>query len=108
MNPIHHRQGDLLFIRFTGKAPMKAKENPLGRVLALGEATGHSHAVEEPDLANADVYLDAQGRLVVRVKRGESATVRHEEHGAVELDGGTWEVRRQREYQPSGWTQVAD
>lgn len=100
------RQGDLLFIRVAPSA--RARPNPDGRVLARGEATGHSHAVAERDLDNCDVFLDAVGRLVVSVKAKRCVSVEHQEHGPVELEAGTWEVRRQREYTSSGWLRIAD
>ncbi len=34
--------------------------------------------------------------------------LRHEEHPAVPLPPGRYEVRRQREYTPEGWRQVED
>jgi hypothetical protein len=100
----HKRQGDLLFVRLTAATP--AKPHPDGRVLAHGEATGHTHAVAEADLSACDVFLDADGRLVVEAKA--DVRVEHQEHGTVVLESGTWEVRRQREYAPEGWTRVAD
>lgn len=98
------RQGDLLFVRVKAAQRAKAHEP----ILARGEATGHAHQVAPADLDNCEVFLDAVGRLVVRVKRGKRARVVHEEHGAIVLDPGTWEVRRQREYAPNYLRQVAD
>ena len=99
------RQGDLLFVRLT-EITEKARENPDGRVLARGEATGHSHAIAEADLAHCEVFLDGADRLIVRAKA--DVNVIHQEHDQVALESGTWEVRRQREYEPAGWRHVRD
>lgn len=93
------RQGDLLFVR--GEVPKDAREIADG-VLARGEATGHTHRVR-PGTA---VALLAAGLAYVRAL--QEASVDHEEHATVILPPGEWAVRRQREYRPDGWRQVAD
>lgn len=98
------RQGDLLII--------KVKEIPddavkvKSRVLAEGEATGHMH---ELDLG--EVY-EKDGVLYFKVPEGETATLNHQEHGAMTFETGEYKVIRQREYAPgvwkNDWKQVAD
>jgi hypothetical protein len=95
----HYRQGDVLLIRvdtlFVTKGKKVARED--GRVvLAHGEATGHAHAIEAE---GADLYEEADGKRFLQVT-GATATLAHEEHGAVTLEPGVYEVRRQREYVP--------
>jgi hypothetical protein len=96
---MHIRQGDLLLVR--AQIPEAATEIADG-VLARGEATGHTHRVR-PGTA---VALVAAGLAYVRAL--QEAYVDHEEHATVVLPPGEWVVRRQREYRPDGWRQVAD
>jgi hypothetical protein len=93
------RQGDLLFVQ--AEIPQDAKEIQTG-ILARGEATGHNHRVR-PGTA---IALLAAGVAYVRAL--QEAQIDHEEHQTVTLPPGDWEVRRQREYTPEGWRQVAD
>jgi hypothetical protein len=76
-------------------------------VLAEGEATGHAHAIAEPD---AREFRVGDERLVlVRSK----ARLVHEEHAPIELPAGTYRVVIQREYEPAplsqnAWRRVVD
>jgi len=95
----HYRQGDVLLVRVEGLFATKGKKlaREDGRiVLAHGEVTGHAHAIEAE---GADLYEAADGKRFLEV-RGATATLSHEEHGAIMLDPGVYEVRRQREYVP--------
>jgi hypothetical protein len=95
----HYRQGDVLLIRRQGPPAAKGRKVPRedGRiVLAHGEVTGHAHAIEAD---HAELYEASDGTRWLEVS-GEPATLTHEEHGAVTLDPGIYEVRRQREYVP--------
>jgi hypothetical protein len=73
-------------------------------VLALGEATGHAHAIAAPGelLRDSDpfvpdhLHLPSGGRLV------------HEEHATISLPKGWYRVIRQREYVPGAVRVVAD
>lgn len=97
------RQGDLL-IESVGVIPQDltrvAREG--GRViLARGEATGHHHAVAEPD-----VELFAPGEASEAADRflrvgPKGANLVHEEHATIALPPGEYRVSRQREYQPA-------
>jgi hypothetical protein len=108
-----YRQGDLLIVPLSEEAapavirsmsPVDADSR--GRlVLALGEATGHAHAVVGPGtlyrpaadpLAPACLHVPAGARVV------------HEEHGAISLPAGWYQVVRQREYIPGSVRVVSD
>lgn len=99
------RQGDVLLIP-VDKIPDDVRAvatEPDGRiVLAHGEVTGHAHAVVgecaflENDAGDRFLELAAEGAIV------------HEEHGTIEIAGGAYEVRRQREYSPEAIRNVAD
>ncbi|MCD0451860.1 hypothetical protein LO762_22060 [Actinocorallia sp. API 0066] len=105
------RQGDILIrpiaesvvpeaVRALPPAPRDAR----GRmVLALGEATGHAHALAGPGTlrkggpAGPDhLHLPEGGRLV------------HEEHAPITLPKGWYQIVRQREYVPGSVRPVAD
>ncbi|MEV7006936.1 hypothetical protein [Streptosporangium sp. NPDC051022] len=107
-----YRQGDVLIMPVGEEAvPASALTSPSaprdarGRlVLALGEATGHAHAVVGPGSLVSGVrpmdpsflHLPSGGRVV------------HEEHAAISLPKGWYLVRRQREYVPGAFRVVAD
>lgn len=91
------RQGDVLVMaggRKT-KAHVEVKD-ARGAVLAEGEATGHHHRIKLPGVT----MLRAEGvsDAVLSVPRDVVALLEHEEHGAIEIGGGTHVVRRQKEY----------
>lgn len=93
------RQGDVLVMKATKRTITKAhkevKDNR-GAVLAEGEATGHHHRIKLPGvtLLRAEGISDA----VLTVPRDVVALLEHEEHGTIEIGGGTHVVRRQKEY----------
>ncbi|MBX6768657.1 MAG: hypothetical protein IRY90_16145 [Actinomadura rubrobrunea] len=107
-----YRQGDILLVRVPEDAvPQEVRDLPpeprdaRGRmVLALGEATGHAHAVKAPGallrspvpLTPDHLHLPSGGRL------------EHEEHAAISLPKGWYRVIRQREYVPGSVRVVAD
>ena len=94
------RQGDILLVQ-AKRVPRHARlvEREAGRlVLARGEATGHLHAVSEPD---AELRLSADDRLFLVVHGIQPASFVHEEHATILVPPGRYEVRRQREYVPA-------
>jgi hypothetical protein len=91
------RQGDLLITKVES-IPQDASRQK-SRILAEGEATGHMH---ELDLG--EVY-EKEGTLYFKVPEGETATLKHPEHGAVKFETGEYKVTRQREYVPGSWKQ---
>jgi len=104
MKETQYRQGDVL-LRRVEALPPDVKKRPVdaGRVvLAYGEVTGHAHAI---DASFATMYgIEDKDWLVAR----PGATLCHEEHSALVLDAGVYEVIRQREYQNQGWRRVSD
>lgn len=108
------RQGDVL-VKRTRKAPSAAAKSITdnGRtILAYGEVTGHCHEVIAPSMPGVDnvpgqqLFEEPDGtRLLVLKRDGE---LRHDEHGTIGLDAGTYEVIRQREYSPEAIRNVAD
>ncbi|WP_433335752.1 hypothetical protein [Spirillospora sp. CA-294931] len=107
-----YRQGDILIVPVPDEAVPHTVRNrkseprdARGRlVLALGEATGHAHALtaegtlvrDAHPMAPDHLHLPKGGRLV------------HEEHAAISLPKGWYRVVRQREYVPGSVRVVAD
>jgi hypothetical protein len=91
------QQGDVLMFR-TDELPKEAKPKKFDEkvVLAIGEATGHSHTMVADDV---DAYEDANGTLWLVVKK-DGAVVDHQEHGKVTLPKGTFEVKQVVEFDP--------
>jgi hypothetical protein len=91
-----YQQGDVLLLSVdavpAGAKPRKT--DPRGLVLAEGEATGHAHVVSDAGCA----LLEAEDKTYLTVKK--SATVVHEEHKAITVPPGTYEVRKVREVDP--------
>lgn len=104
------RQGDILLVPAWGEQ-LSESARPVARdargrlVLALGEATGHAHAVAAPDAQ----LLAEPGEVDRRFLRiVTEALLTHEEHAPIPLPPGLYEVVRQREYLPAGIRDVAD
>ncbi len=98
--PLHHRQGDLLFVLQNSQPPanLTARQSD---VIVEGEATGHAHR-----LTGGTILEAPDGTLYLNITR--TAQVVHEEHGPITLDPGLWLVVRQREYSPEAIRSVAD
>ncbi|MBN2118543.1 MAG: hypothetical protein JW730_18360 [Anaerolineales bacterium] len=98
-----YRQGDVMLI--PAEVPEEAVEQKtMGRIiLAEGEATGHAHSMLP---AYAVMLATPDGRRFIRALMG--ATLEHQEHAAIAVPPGNYEIRIQREYEPEGVRNVAD
>src|SRR5882672_8786013 len=99
------RQGDVLVlpVKSIPKSAKPGKRDKGRIVLAYGEVTGHAHAIADKTVG----IFEHEGTRFIRVpKRG--AVLRHEEHSAIKLAEGEYEVRIQREYHPEEIRRVAD
>lgn len=95
------RQGDIL-LKEIEKIPNRLNEKD--KVIALGEATGHSHRFESP---NVKVMVDNKGNQYVKV--GQESELIHEEHENVKVPVGNYIVIQQREFDiVEGVRQVSD
>lgn len=84
-----YQQGDVLLTAIQG---IKGKKlNHL--TVAVGEATGHHHTVTKGE---AELY-DHEGTLFLRVN-SEIATLTHQEHTAVVLPKGDYQIGIVREF----------
>lgn len=96
------RQGDVLIqkVQFIPKTAVKQPKC----ILALGEATGHAHQIKE----GAYLLIDTDGAKYVDVIDHE-ATIVHEEHGPIVLEGpAVYRIIQQREYTPEEIRNVRD
>lgn len=102
-------QGDVLVLRVT----TTPATDPLPRcvIAVASEASSNTHTLHpngpcywHPHTATnvADLVL---GTLTV--PDGSTALLSHQEHGNIEIDPGTYEIRRQREF-AGEWRYVAD
>ena len=95
------RQGDLLLVPVEG-LPEGAHRVRSGRlVLAEGEATGHAHVVDD-ERASLHRHPWRPAARYLHVVGDESVFLVHEEHDRLRVAPGVYELRRQREYAPSG------
>ena len=97
-----YRQGDLLFCKVES-IPSDVKVSKNG-VIARGEVTGHTHRLSD----GAKAVLLFSTNAVAYIRALEKTEVVHDEHGSIFLPAGEYAVKRQREYRPNGWVQVAD
>jgi uncharacterized protein YjlB len=100
-------QGDVLLIPATIPDTVTEKPRDNGQViLAYGEQTGHSHAIDSPDCTLVTAEQAGQLRAWLRVTA--PVEVKHQEHRTVTIPPGEWEVIGQVEHRPEGLTRVAD
>lgn len=102
-----YRQGDIL-ITPIAELPEGLRELPRderGRiVLAEGEATGHLHAIVEPE---ATFLATDLGELAERFLAVEAeVALTHPEHDTITLAPGAYRVERQRAYTEAGGIKV--
>lgn len=100
-----YRQGDVLLIPVkTIPEGAKAGKLDAGRiVLAYGEVTGHCHQIRRRTVG----LFEHEGTRFVRVPK-EGAELEHEEHGAIKLAAGEYQVRIQKEFSPQYVRNVLD
>lgn len=104
-------QGDVLFRRIQ-KLPEGVVEQPWsGRIIVAHSETGHHHAIEDPEVRLFE-RLERDPMICFLSIDGEFADVVHhrptDTHAPLRLPRGFWEVRRQREWVPEGFTRVQD
>ncbi|WP_086729703.1 hypothetical protein [Streptomyces carpinensis] len=107
-----YRQGDVLIVPVADdavpphatRAPKEPRDARGRLVLALGEVTGHAHAVVGPGHLVREP--GAFGPMLLHLPEG--GRVVHEEHAPITLPKGWFRVIRQREYVPGSVRIVAD
>jgi hypothetical protein len=91
-----YRHGDLL-IKQISELPKNLKEIKTD-ILAEGEFTGHHHRLQVKEREELKVYTDSQGRKYFQI--GDGGKITHEEHKAIEIEKGLYEVVIEREFNP--------
>jgi len=89
------QQGDVLFhsvSRMPKGKRVERSQKYRGYVLAEGEVTGHAHVIAD----DIDLMLDEAGKMFMH--NDDTVTIKHEEHKAVKIPAGNWEVGRVKEY----------
>lgn len=93
------RQGDILIVPIketpASAKPVAAEDGRL--ILARGEATGHHHSIAVADRI-ALFREDGSGGGLFLFNAGPTVMLEHQEHTALEIPPGTYEVRRQVEW----------
>lgn len=93
------QQGDVL-IYSNAQIPQDAEEvNPVnGRlILAEGETTGHAHAIVLADYPNSKLFKTSSGTFL---RIHDPVILKHEEHNAVEIASGDYQVKIVQELDP--------
>jgi hypothetical protein len=99
------RQGDVLFVPIT-KLPKGAKLEKNRKIVAEGEVTGHHHKLVEVDRSAKVQVFSLEDALFAQV--AGDVVVTHQEHGALAVDEGLYEIRIQQEYTPQEVRRVMD
>lgn len=94
----HYRQGDVLFIE--KNALPQGLQSRKSNVIVEGESTGHAHRLQD------GAILEAGNMLYLSIEI--ETHVIHEEHHAIRLVPGQYQVIRQREYSPEAIRTVMD
>lgn len=103
------RQGDVFIEAATIPAGAQPEEKKSDRVvLAYGEVTGHAHAFYSSRVCFFRETGSDGVRTFIRVSGDTPVPLQHEEHGAIEVPPGEYEVRIQSEYSPDEIRQVCD
>jgi len=115
------RQGDVLLVPVKSIPTDLKSDNRPKCILAYGEVSGHHHRFEGGKVTAFYKEGDAGEPISGGMLRGSATDVRfisvpkdgaalvHEEHDAIQVAPGTYEVRRQREFDMmAGVRSVAD
>jgi len=108
-NNNHFRQGDVYFVKIDncikeGYIKVEPKNNSL--ILAYGEVTGHHHSISLLDYPDVELFENKDGDMLLNVLN--TAVLTHQEHTAIDLAPGKYEVYIQEEYDPEGMRKVQD
>lgn len=108
-------QGDVL-IRRVKAIPLGVVAVPPvdGAVIVTHSETGHHHVMvlDRDDDPAVEMFSSTDNPLLAWIKVNRPTSLDHKRphdtHESILFEPGIYEVRRQREYTPEGWRQVAD
>ena len=105
MKTNQYRQGDVL-LKKVEQIPSSFKEVKVNGpvILALGEVTGHHHSIK----TGAKLYQDESNQATIVEVAEAMALLEHQEHAAIPLEKGFYEITLQREYHPEEIRRVVD
>ena len=86
-----YQQGDIILYPVKQASGKKQERKSIGYVLSEGETVGHFHKIED----EIDLLISDAGMFIAAK---ESFTLTHEEHGAITVPAGNYEVRHVQEY----------
>lgn len=90
---INAQQGDVLLRKIDRIPKGDVKVISKGKmVLAEGEVTGHYHGIEESE----SELIQIGEKILLNLKN--TATLTHQEHHAITLEPGIWEVGKVQEF----------
>jgi len=109
-------QGDVLFRRVdTIPANAAAVAPHHGELIVTHSETGHHHVMvldRADDVPAVEMFSATDNPLLAWLKVTRPTALEHrrphDTHESIMFGVGIYEVRRQREYTPEGWRQVAD
>lgn len=111
MNKINgqYRQGDVLIEEASIPENVVKEDGRNGVILAYGEATGHSHVLEEEA---GEIYLTSTPAKDLDIKflkvRESNKRIVHQEHSPIPTKKRGYKITRQREYTPAAIQSVRD
>jgi hypothetical protein len=103
-------QGELSVRRIEAIPPDAVQQTPTGHHWIVGHSeTGHHHVV---DVQHCRLFEPPGNDLVCYLQLAEPTMLEHlrahDQHEALELPAGIWEIRRQREWTPEGERRAID
>lgn len=99
------RQGDVMIVEVLAIPKAATKEQREGDIiLAHGEVTGHAHRIAAKT-AQARMWSAGAERFLQAM---EMVSLKHEEHSALSIPPGNYQVVIQQEYTPGALRNVAD
>jgi len=100
-----YRQGDVLLTKIDSIPASCKKDDKKGpAILAYGEVTGHHHSVQKGGV----IYTDPETNVSYLEIAEALALLEHQEHAAIPLEKGFYEITFQREYHPEEIRRVVD
>ncbi len=91
----NYRHGDI-GLQSVEKAEGEILSHKGSFVLAEGETTGHKHVISVKNPNDLEILQTKDGRYFFKLK--SEGEITHEEHKTIKVSPGTYEMKREREY----------